>query len=344
MWSNANRPRGCAASAVGPDRLRPRHDNGPGSDANPPRSRRSDARRRGRPAVRARRRRGDRVLRHRPRLPRRSPRHRRAVRAAGAVARQVGARRGARAAGPCGPGVGADRGAGPAHPAQAARRRGGGRRPVRRDHALDRLRAAPQRARQALRGHDGRPHDVRRHAAPRPPRSRAHRRAPARGGAVPALLRRDRQGRRHLPALRPLPRREAQALEEVLDHPRAAAPPAVVVDRGRDPAADGRREGPGPEADPHGFRRRPKPSAEPTADAFRRITGPGWEGRAPRSFKISGVDRQSGGQLLVRTLRGEDGPSSGSSTRRRRTRTRARSASATSSRWSPTRRSRTSRP
>ena len=109
----------------------------------------------------------------RPGLPRRSPRHRRAVRALGAVARQVGARRGARAAGPRGPGVGADRGAGPDHPAQAARRRGGGRRPVRRDHALDRLRAAPQRARQALRGHDGRPDDVRRHAAPRPPRPRA---------------------------------------------------------------------------------------------------------------------------------------------------------------------------
>ena len=48
-------------------------------------------------------------------------------------------------------------------------------------------------------------------------------------------------------------------------------------------------------------------SAEPTANPFRRITGPGWEGRAPRSFKISAVDRQSGGQLLVRTLRGEDG-------------------------------------
>ena len=38
-------------------------------------------------------------------------------------------------------------------------------------------------------------------------------------------------------------------------------------------------------------------SAEPTANPLRRITGPGWEGRAPRSFKISGVDRQSGGQL-----------------------------------------------
>lgn len=48
-------------------------------------------------------------------------------------------------------------------------------------------------------------------------------------------------------------------------------------------------------------------SAEPTADPFRRISGPGWEGRAPRSFKISGVERQSGGQLLVRTLRGDDG-------------------------------------
>ena len=35
-------------------------------------------------------------------------------------------------------------------------------------------------------------------------------------------------------------------------------------------------------------------SAEPTANPFRRITGPGWEGRARRSLKISGVDRQSG--------------------------------------------------
>ena len=48
-------------------------------------------------------------------------------------------------------------------------------------------------------------------------------------------------------------------------------------------------------------------SAEPTQDPFRRISGPGWEGRAPRAFKISGVDRQSGGRLLVRTLRGDDG-------------------------------------
>lgn len=48
-------------------------------------------------------------------------------------------------------------------------------------------------------------------------------------------------------------------------------------------------------------------SAEPTADPFRRISGPGWEGRAPRSFRISKVERQSGGRLLVRTLRGENG-------------------------------------
>jgi hypothetical protein len=48
-------------------------------------------------------------------------------------------------------------------------------------------------------------------------------------------------------------------------------------------------------------------SAEPTADPFRRITGPGWEGRAPRAWRISGVDRQSGGRLLVRSLRDEDG-------------------------------------
>lgn len=47
--------------------------------------------------------------------------------------------------------------------------------------------------------------------------------------------------------------------------------------------------------------------AEPTQDPFRRISGPGWEGRAPRAFKISGVERQSGGRLLARTLRGDDG-------------------------------------
>jgi hypothetical protein len=48
-------------------------------------------------------------------------------------------------------------------------------------------------------------------------------------------------------------------------------------------------------------------SAEPTADPFRRISGPGWEGRAPRALEISKVDRQSDGRLLIRTLRGDDG-------------------------------------
>ena len=47
--------------------------------------------------------------------------------------------------------------------------------------------------------------------------------------------------------------------------------------------------------------------AEPTAQGLRRISGPGWEGRAARSYRISGVERQSGGRLLVRTLRGEGG-------------------------------------
>jgi len=51
-----------------------------------------------------------------------------------------------------------------------------------------------------------------------------------------------------------------------------------------------------------------EPTAEPTADAFRRITGPGWEGRAPREgWKISKVERLSDGKLLVRTLTGPDG-------------------------------------
>ena len=344
MWSNANRPRGCAASAVGPDRLRPRHDNGPGSDTNAPRSRRSDARRRGRPALRARRRRGDRVLRRRPGLPRRSLRHRRAVRAAGAVARQVGARRGARAAGPRGPGVGADRGPGPDHPAQAARRRGRGRRPVRRDHALDRLRAAPQRARQALRGHDGRPDDVRRHAAPRPPRPRAHRRAPARDGAVPALLRRDRQGRRHLPALRPLPRREAQALEEVLDHPRAAAAPAAAADRRRDPAADAatrrtRRRSRPPRLPPRPRRARSPPRTRSAASparagrAARRAPSrsAAWTARAAAAARPHAARRRRARHPDLPHARGGREP--GHVPRRRR-----------SSRWSPTRRSPTSRP
>jgi hypothetical protein len=38
---------------------------------------------------------------------------------------------------------------------------------------------------------------------------------------------------------------------------------------------------------------------EPTADAFRRITGPGWEGRAPRSFEL---DRSGGGDLRIHVL------------------------------------------
>ena len=40
-------------------------------------------------------------------------------------------------------------------------------------------------------------------------------------------------------------------------------------------------------------------SAEPTADALRRITGPGWEGRAPRAFKL---DRSGGGDLRIHVL------------------------------------------
>ena len=40
-------------------------------------------------------------------------------------------------------------------------------------------------------------------------------------------------------------------------------------------------------------------SAEPTANPFRRITGPGWEGQAPRSFKL---DRSGGGDLRIHVL------------------------------------------
>jgi hypothetical protein len=40
-------------------------------------------------------------------------------------------------------------------------------------------------------------------------------------------------------------------------------------------------------------------SAEPTAEALRRISGPGWEGRAPRAFE---VERSGGGDLRVHVL------------------------------------------
>lgn len=40
-------------------------------------------------------------------------------------------------------------------------------------------------------------------------------------------------------------------------------------------------------------------SAEPTPDSFRRISGPGWEGRAPRSFEL---DRSGGGDLRIHVL------------------------------------------
>ena len=89
-----------------------------------------------------------------------------------------------------------------------------------------------------------------------------------------------RQGRRHLPALRPLHRREAEALEEVLDHPRAAVPPAAAADPRRDPAADRRREGAGPEADPDGDRhRRSRARSRPRT---RSAASPARAGRAAR--------------------------------------------------------------
>ena len=263
----------------------------------------------GRPALRARHRRGASSPSGPTWPPTSAATTRRAVRAAGGC----GSASGSPAPRSCCRTAPSSCGAGPgAVPQIIPRKRPGGvaagRRPVRRDHPLDRLPAAPQRARQALRGHrwtSRRRSPTRCAPTPRPQATAVL--DDRDDGAVPALLRRVDEGADICPHcgryLGDKPKRSKKfwlilALLLLL---------LVAADRRRDPAADRRRERAGgrAEAHPHGLA-----TAEAGAEPHRRTrsaASPARAGRAGPARAIRRPDRSAAATCRSASCTGPDG-------------------------------------
>ena len=223
-------------------------------------------------------------------------------------------------------------------PRKRTRRRHRDRHPARRDHALDRLRAAAQRPRQALPAGTRTSRRRSPTSSARTAATCAHRRRlPPRDRAVPALLRAGPQGRRLLPALRPLHRREAaSAPRSSGSSSRSPAAPAAAADRGRDPAARAATR-----------RTRPRSRADATAAATADAERGGH--RRPRSAASPARAGRAGRRAPSRSARGSGGGDCGSARltdgrdrhpdlphARRRRRTRGPSRRGSASRWRPT--------